>query len=79
MSIREKYFGMTLDAKLWGKQHIKKKVMSSTSSTGKCISCLDAILSCPSTINSYYTSKLCVQFEVMVSSFGAAPMILILK
>jgi hypothetical protein len=39
-------------------------VMSSTSSSGKCIGCLDEILSCQSTINSHYTSKLYVQFGV---------------
>jgi hypothetical protein len=33
---------------------------SSASSSGKCIGCLDAILSCQSTIKSYYTSKLYV-------------------
>jgi hypothetical protein len=38
--------------------------MSSTSSSGKCINCLVAILSCQSTINSYYASKLYVQFGV---------------
>jgi uncharacterized protein YeeX (DUF496 family) len=63
---------MTLDAKLRWKEHIKKNDMSSTSSSGKCIGWLDAILSCQSTINSHYTSKLYVQFGVMVSSSGAA-------
>jgi hypothetical protein len=57
----------------------KTTFFSSTSSSGKCIGCLDAILSCHSTIKSYYTSKLYVQFGVMVSSSGAVPMILILK
>jgi hypothetical protein len=33
------------------KNILKKNVMSSTSSSGKCIGCLDAILSCQSTIN----------------------------
>jgi hypothetical protein len=41
---------------------LRKKVMSSTWSSGKCIGCLDAILSCWSTINSHYTSKLYVHF-----------------
>jgi hypothetical protein len=60
-----KYIAMTLDAKLRWKEHIKKKnAMSTTSSSGKCIRWLDAILSCQSTINSYYTSKLYVQFGV---------------
>jgi hypothetical protein len=62
-----------------GKSVMKRKVMSWISSAGKCIGCLDAILSDQSTINSYYTSKLYAQFGVMVSSFGAAPVILILK
>jgi hypothetical protein len=62
-----------------GKSILWKKVMSSTSRSWKCIGCLDAILSCQSTINSYHTSKLHVQFGVMVSSFGAAPVVLILK
>jgi hypothetical protein len=53
--------------------------MSSMSNSGKCIGGLDAILSCQSTINSHYTNKLYVQFAVMVSSFGAAPVILIFK
>jgi hypothetical protein len=74
-----KYLGMALDAKLRWKEHIKKIVMSSTSSSGKCISCLDAILSYQSTINRHYTSKLYVQFGVMVSSSGAALVILIFK
>jgi hypothetical protein len=56
-----------------------EKVMNSTSSSGKYIGCLDAILSCQSTIQSYYTSKLYVQIGVMVPSFRAAPVILILK
>jgi hypothetical protein len=70
---------MALDAKLRWKEHIKKKVMSSTSSSGKCIGYLDAILSCQSTINSYYRSKFYVQFGVMASSSGAAPVIPIFK
>jgi hypothetical protein len=61
----------------WLEHITKKNVMSSTSNSGKCIGCLDAILSCQSTIKSYYTSKLYVQFGVMVSSFGAALVILI--
>jgi hypothetical protein len=55
-----------------GKSILRKNVMSSTSSSGKCIGCLDAI-------NPYYTSKLYIQFGVMISSFGAAPVTLILK
>jgi hypothetical protein len=74
------YLGMTLDAKLRCKEHIKKKnVISSTSSSEKCTGCLDANPSCQSTINSYYRSKLYVQFGIMVSSFRAAPVSLILK
>jgi hypothetical protein len=56
-----------------GKSILRKNVMSSTSNPGKCIGCLDAILSCQSTITSYYTSTLYVQFGVMVSSSGAVP------
>jgi hypothetical protein len=74
-----KYLGMILDAKLRRKEHTNKKVMSSTSNSGKCIGYLDAIVSCNSTINSYCTSKLYVQFGVMVSSSWAAPVILIFK
>jgi hypothetical protein len=74
-----KYLGMILGAKLWWKEHIKKKVMSSTSSSGKCIGCLDAILGCQSTVNSYYTRKLYVQFGVMVSSFWATPVIIVIS
>jgi hypothetical protein len=62
-----------------GKSILRKNAMSSTSSSGNCIGCLDAILSCQSTINSYYTSKLYVQFGVMVSSSGAALVNLIFK
>jgi hypothetical protein len=62
-----------------GKSILRKNVMNSTSSSGKCIGCLDAILSCQSTINSHYPSKLYVQFGVMVTGSGAAPMILIFK
>jgi uncharacterized protein YeeX (DUF496 family) len=64
-----------LNAKLRWKEHIKKNVMSSTLSSGKCIGYLEEILSCQSTIKSYYTSKLYVQFWVMVSSSGAVPVI----
>jgi hypothetical protein len=62
-----------------GKSILRKNMMSSTSSLGKCIGCLDAILSCQSTINSYYTNKLYIQFGVMVSSSEAVPLILIFK
>jgi hypothetical protein len=57
----------------------EENVMSSTSSSGKCIGCLDEILSCQSTIKAYYASKLYFQFGVMVSTFGAASVILTLK
>jgi hypothetical protein len=62
-----------------GKSIFRKEIMSSTSNSEKCIGGLDTVLTCQSTINSYYTRKLYVQFEVMVSSPGAAPVILILK
>jgi hypothetical protein len=62
-----------------GKSILRKNVISSTSSSGKFIDCLDAILSFQSTIKSYYNSKLYVQFGVMVSSSGAALVILIFK
>jgi hypothetical protein len=62
-----------------GKSILRKYVMSSTLSSGKCIGCMDEILSYKSTINSHYTSKLYVQFGVMVPSSGAAPVILIFK
>jgi hypothetical protein len=62
-----------------GKSTLRRNGMSPTSSSGKCIVCVDAILSCQSAINSYYTSKAYVQFGVKVSSFGAAPVILITK
>jgi hypothetical protein len=45
-----------------GKSILRKNVMSSTSSSGKCTGCLDAILSCQSDIYSHYTSKLYIQF-----------------
>jgi hypothetical protein len=61
------------------KNKLRKNVMSSTSSSGKCIGSLDTILSCQSTIKSHYTSKLYIQFGVMVSSSGAALVILIFK
>jgi hypothetical protein len=62
-----------------GKSIFRKNMMGSTSSSRKYIGCLDEILSCQSTINSHYTSKLYVQLGVMVSSSGAAPMILIFE
>jgi hypothetical protein len=62
--------GMTLDVKLQWKEDMKKKVMSSTSSSGKCADCLEAILSCQSTINSYHTSKLYIQFELRHPALG---------
>jgi hypothetical protein len=71
-AITAKYLGINLDAKLRWKEHIKKNAMSSATGSGKCFRCLGAILSCQSTINSYYTSKLYVQFGAMVSSSGAA-------
>jgi hypothetical protein len=52
-----------------GESILRKNAMSSTSSSGKGIGCLEAILSCQSTINSH-TSKLYVQFAVTVSSSG---------
>jgi hypothetical protein len=70
---------MTLEAHFWWKEDIKKNAMSPTSISGKYIGCSDAVLSCQSTINSYYTSKLYVQLGVMVSSFRAEPVILMLK
>jgi hypothetical protein len=71
---------MSLDAKLTvTKSILRENVMSSTYSSGKCVGCLGAILSCQSTIKSYYGSKLYNQFGVMVSSSGAAPVNLILK
>jgi hypothetical protein len=39
------------------KSELRKDVMLSTSSSGSPTVCLDAILSCQSTINSYYASK----------------------
>jgi uncharacterized protein YeeX (DUF496 family) len=49
-----------------GDSILRNNVMSSTSSSGESVGCLDAILSCQSTINSNYTSKFYVQFGVMV-------------
>jgi hypothetical protein len=65
-----KYLGMTPMPSYSGKSILRKNT-SSTSGSRKCIGCLDTILSCQSTINSYYTSKLYVQFGVVVSSSGA--------
>jgi hypothetical protein len=79
MSTQQNIFVRVLLPSFRGKSILRKNVTSSTSSSGKCIGCLDAILSCQSTINSYYTSKLYVQIGVMVSSSGAAPVILIFK
>jgi hypothetical protein len=62
-----------------GKSILRRNVMSSTSSSGKYISYLDAILSYQSTINSHFASELYVRFGVMVSSSGAALVILIFK
>jgi hypothetical protein len=55
-----------------GKSRLRKVVMSSTSSSGRRIGYLDAILSCQSTINSYYTSKLYVQLELGIQLWGCA-------
>jgi hypothetical protein len=63
----------------YGGKRLRKELKSSTSCSEKCVGCLDAILSCQSTKQSYYTSKLYVQFGVTVSNSGAAPVILILK
>jgi hypothetical protein len=75
----EKYIGMSLDAKLRWKEVTKKGRDYSSSSSRKCSGFLDVILSCKSTINSHYASKLYVQIGAMVSSSGAAPVILIFK
>jgi uncharacterized protein YeeX (DUF496 family) len=62
---------MTLDAKLrWS--ILRKNVMSSTPSSGKCIGCLDKILSCQSTIISHYTSKLYVRVGYGIQLWGCA-------
>jgi hypothetical protein len=61
-----KYLGMTLYANLRWKVCIRKNVMSSTTSSGKCIGYLDAILSCQSTINkASYTSSLELRYTAM--------------
>jgi hypothetical protein len=62
-----------------GQSILRKNVMSSTSSSGKCIGYLEAILICQSTTKSYYTIKLCFHFAVMVSISGAASANLIFK
>jgi hypothetical protein len=59
-----------MDAKLQWKEHFRKNVMSSSSTSGKCIGYLDEILSCQSTIRSYYTSKLYVQFGYGIQLWG---------
>jgi hypothetical protein len=74
-----KYLGMTLDAKLRWKEHTKKKRDELNIKFRKMYGCLHVILSCQSTINSHYTSKLYVQFGVVVSSSGGATVILIFK
>jgi hypothetical protein len=69
---------MTLDAKLRWKEHIKKKSDELNIKFRKMYWLLGR-MSCQSTINSHYTSKLYLQFGVMVSSSGAALVILIFK
>jgi hypothetical protein len=59
-----------------GKSTLRKNVRSSTSRSGKCNGCMDAILNCQSTMKSYYTNKLYIQSGVMVSSSGAAIVII---
>jgi hypothetical protein len=71
------YLGMNLDAKLRLKEHVKKKRGEFNITFRKCIGC--GSKSELSKVTSHYTSKLYVQFEVMVSSSGAAPVILILR
>jgi hypothetical protein len=70
---------MTLDAKLRWKEHIKKKCDELNIKFRKMYWLLGCNSSCQTTIKSYYTSKLYVQFGVMVSSSGAAPVTLIFK
>jgi hypothetical protein len=59
-----KYLGMTLDAKL------RWNVMFSSSSSGKCIGYLDAILSCQSTINPHYASRYTSRLELWYPVLG---------
>jgi hypothetical protein len=66
-----KYLGMTIDAKLWRKEHIQKKLLSSTSSSGKYIGCLDTILSCQPTINSY-KQVICPVWSYGIQLWGCA-------
>jgi hypothetical protein len=62
-----------------GKSILRENMMSSTSSSRKCMGRLDAILSCQSTIKSCYATKLYIQFEVIVSSSGVVPVVLTFK
>jgi hypothetical protein len=70
---------MTLDANLWWKEHIKKKCDELNIKFRKMYWLLrhNSELSVHNKI--IYTSKLYVQFGVMVSSSGAAPVILIFR
>jgi hypothetical protein len=72
-----KYLGMTLDTKLRRKEHLKKK--RDELNSGKYIGFLDATLSCPFTTNLSYINKFYDQHGVMVSRFGAPPVILTSK
>jgi hypothetical protein len=60
------YIGMTLDAKLQWKEHIKKKREYQVQENVL----VAWTLSCQSTINSHYTSKLYVQFGVWYPALG---------
>jgi hypothetical protein len=74
-----KYLGMTLDTKLRWKEDIKKKRDELNIKFRKMYWLLGRTLSCPFTTNLSCINKFYDQYGVMVSSFEAAPVILISK
>jgi hypothetical protein len=66
---------MILDAKLWWKWHINKKRYEPNMKFKKMYLVAWTQFRAVNPIKSYYASKLYIQFGVMVSSFGAVPVI----
>jgi hypothetical protein len=64
-----KYLGMTLDAKLRWKAHIKKKHQELQNSE-KCTGCSNADPNCQCTISCPYRTKCCDQYGHMVPNCG---------
>jgi hypothetical protein len=64
------YLGMTLDAQLRWKAHVKKKEGNCKSNSEKCTGRSDVDPDCQCTISCSYINKCCDQYGHMVSNYG---------